>query len=184
MTRLALVLLAVAGCGDSVNSPEDARKAYLGLDPSIDRAIGLGFDGFNSAKSANIDSQTATGVVTGMLTVTGQVDQGASDNKGMRLLTSYVMYSDDGLITYDTPAAALPMLNMQLKKIPTGTLDGTMVGTVNMTGEQKGGLALNLVITATLMAGPNNTVTRAPGTTHVTGTATSSAGTYPVDVKR
>jgi len=45
----------------------------------------LGFDGFNSASSANIATQTAAGAKSGTLTVTGQVDQGASANKGMRL---------------------------------------------------------------------------------------------------
>jgi hypothetical protein len=100
-------VVLVASCGSSVQSEEDARKAYLGLDPSIDKAIGLGFDGFNSASSANITPQTADGGVRGTMTVTGQVDQGTSANKGMRLFDALDNYSDDGLITYQTNAAAL-----------------------------------------------------------------------------
>ena len=175
----------VAGCSsENVNNEEEAKKAYLGLDASIDKAITLGFAGFNAASSANISPQTANGAMKGTLTVTGQVDQGASANKGMRLFTEYKTYSDDNLVVYDTNAAALPALTMQLKNIPTGTLTGTMVGDVTMSGELKGTLALNLSFTGTLRAGANATVERAPGTTHITGTATSPAGTYTVDVTR
>ena len=177
------LLLLVAACGtNAVTSPDDARKAYLGLDASIDKAIQLGFDGFNSASSANISPQTASGTKAGTLIVTGQVDQGTSSNKGMRLFTDYEAYSDDGLLTYQADTTALPALNMQLKNIPTGTLSGTLVGTVTMSGTYKGTLALNLTFNGTLQAGPGNTVQRQPGTTHTTGTATSTYGTYNVDV--
>jgi hypothetical protein len=180
-----LLTVAAAGCGNgSVNSTDDARKAYLGLDPSVDKAITLGFQGFNTASSANISPQTANGTKTGALTVTGQVDQGASSNKGMRLNTAYTTYSDDGLITYASDPAALPMLDMQLKNIPTGTLTGSLVGSVTMSGAEKGALALNLSFSGMLQAGAGSTVERAPGTTHITGTATSSSGTYTVDVTR
>jgi hypothetical protein len=181
---LSMLLLLVAGCGSSVHSDEDAKKSYLGLDPSIDKAIGLGFDGFNSASSANIDPQTADGGVSGTLTVSGQVDQGTSVNKGMRLNEALASYSDDGHITYATNASVLPFLSMQLKDIPTGTLTGTLVGTITMSGEEHGDLTLNLSFTGLLQAGSGTTVTRQPGTTHITGTATSSAGTYNVDVTR
>jgi hypothetical protein len=180
---LALCIL-LSGCGDNVMSAEDAKQAYLGLDASIDKAIQLGFDGFNAASSANIAPQMTTGTVSGTLTVTGQVDQGASANKGMRLFTSYVMYNDDNKTTYDTDMAALPALNMMLKNIPTGTLTGTLAGTVNMTGMEKGVLTLAISFTGDLQAGTGNNVERKPGTTHITGTATSPAGTYTVDVTR
>jgi hypothetical protein len=183
-TLSILLLLVAAGCGSSVHSDADAKKSYLGLDPSIDKAIGLGFDGFNSASSANIDPQTADGGVSGTLTVTGQVDQGASLNKGMRLNEALASYSDDGLITYATNASVLPMLDMQLKNIPTGTLTGMLVGTITMSGQESGDLTLNLSFTGTLQPGSGSTVTRQPGTTHITGTATSAAGTYTVDVTR
>jgi len=182
--RLSMLLLLVAGCGSSVHSDEDAKKSYLGLDPSIDKAIGLGFDGFNSASSANIDPQTADGGVSGTLTVTGQVDQGVSLNKGMRLFEALDNYSDDGHITYKTNASTPPALNMLLRNIPTGTLEGTLVGTITMSGDEHGDLTLNLSFTGLLQPGSGTTVTRQPGTTHITGTATSSAGTYTVNVTR
>ncbi|HEX9576284.1 MAG TPA: hypothetical protein VF993_00925 [Myxococcales bacterium] len=181
--KIISLLLLLAACGtNAVTSADDARKAYLGLDASIDKAIQLGFDGFNSASSANISPQTASGTKAGTLTVTGQVDQGTSTNKGMRLFTGYAGYSDDGLLTYQADPAALPALTMQLKNIPTGTLSGTLVGTVTMSGTYKGSLALNLVFNGMLQAGAGNTVQRQPGTTHTTGTATSTYGTYNVDV--
>jgi hypothetical protein len=78
---LATILVASAcGGSDSVSTVEDARDAYLGLDASIDKAITLGFAGFNSASSANISPQTASGSTSVKLTVCGQVDQGASAN--------------------------------------------------------------------------------------------------------
>ena len=185
MKRALFSILLLAACGtNEVNSVEAAKTAYLSLDASIDKAIKLGFDGFNSASSANISPQTAAGTLSGTLTVTGQVDQGSSANKGMRLFTNFATYSDDGKVTYQTDAAALPALNMQLKNIPTGTVDGTLVGNVSMTGTIKGNLALNLTFTGQIQAGSGNTVERKPGTTHVTGTATSTYGTYAVDVTR
>src|SRR6516162_8657547 len=80
-------LSAFAACGGSdVSSTADAQKAYLGLDPSIDKAITLGFVGYNAATSANIDDHSMDGGVSGTLTVGGQVDQGTSSNKTMRLV--------------------------------------------------------------------------------------------------
>ena len=182
---LATILVASAcGGSDSVSTDEDARDAYLGLDASIDKAITLGFAGFNSASSANIAAQMTNGTTSGTLTVTGQVDQGASANKGMRLFTAFANYSDNGLITYNTSSTALPALNLMLLNIPTGTLTGTLIGNVTMTGEQEGNLALNLTFTGQIQAGTGGLVERKPGTTHITGTATSSAGVFNVDVTR
>ena len=51
--------------------------------------------------------------------------------------------------------------------------------------KQGGDLALNLTFTGMLQAGSGGAiVTRQPGTTHITGTATSAAGTYNVNVTR
>lgn len=187
--RLGLICsftLMVAACGDgSVASDENARAAYLGLDAHVDKAITLGFAGFNAASSANIAPQMTTGTVTGTLTVTGQVDQGASANKGMRLIEALVTYSDDGKLTYSTDAAAAPALDMQLKSIPTGTLSGTLVGAYIMTGaEISGSVTLSLAFAGTLQAASGMNVERKPGTTHITGTATSRYGTYTVDLTR
>src|SRR5262245_49793741 len=140
MKRLLFILagaLFLSGCGDDVGSEEDAERAYLGMDKSIDKAIQLGFDGFNSASSANIDPQSTTGDKTGTLTVTGKVDQGASDNKTMTLSMQMKDYSDDDLITYNTPAT-LPVIDLKLSKIPDGMLTGSLNGTFTMTGELEG----------------------------------------------
>jgi hypothetical protein len=178
------VLSAIAACGGGVNSEEDARKAYLGLDTSVDKAITLGFAGFNAASSANIDPQSADGGVSGTMTVTGQVDQGASANKEMRLFDALSNYSDDGKVKYGTDQAALPALNMSLKGIPTGTLDGSLNGSFMMSGDLSGQVSLALTFTGQLEAGADGGVNRKAGTTHITGTATSPAGTYNVDVTR
>lgn len=190
------------GCDDEgVDSNEEARRAYLGLDLSIEKSIELGFQGFNAASSANIDPQATTGAVGGMLTVTGQVDQGSSANKGMRLYIGMVDYdegdiviNDDGdtiHVVYDTDVdpAKQPYLSMQLKNIPTGTLEGTLTSNTTMTGvyilsgDIAGELTLNLTIAGTLMAGTGTTVLRVPGTTTVTGTATNSdGGVYDIDL--
>jgi len=201
MNKLVLLCFVFGACSsDTVSSDEQARRAYLGLDTSISKSITAGFDGFNTASSANIAPQMMAGDAKGTLTITGQVDQGASANKGMRLYVGMVGYSDGPVkiddknhtvsITYDTSTdtTSQPYLEMMLMNIPTGTLSGsltsggTMKGVYHLTGDIKGDVTLDLMITGTLMAGPSNTVVRAPGTTHVTGTATSGDGMYMVDV--
>jgi hypothetical protein len=178
-------MLCVAGCGDGVKNDEEARRAYLGLDTHIDKSITLGFAGFNAATSANIPTQMTTGAMKGTLSVSGQVDQGASmTSKEMRLKETLVMYSDDGKLIYDTDAATPPALDMSLKMIPTGTLTGSLVGNYQMTGDLKGTVSLNLAFTGMLQMAAGGGVERKPGTTHITGTATSPAGTYNVDVTR
>jgi hypothetical protein len=180
----ALGALGVTGCsGDDVGSEEDAARAYQGLDASIDKAINLGFDGFNAASSANIPDQEGKGAKTGTITIGGKVDQGSSSNKTMSLTEKLVMYSDDGKLTYDT-GASLPTIDMKLSKIPTGTLDGTLSGSYTLTGDLGGSVTLSLSFTGDLQAGSGTTVERKPGTTHITGTATSDYGTYNVDLTR
>lgn len=205
-----LAFTLVAGCsssssgstpdsGGQVASQEDARRAYLGLDASIDKAITLGFAGYNSASSANISPQTAMGAVSGKMVITGQVDQGSSPNKGMRLLEELDGYSDGDLldagagvdsglrgITYATTAGALPALDMKLMKIPDGTMTGSLSGAYVMSGTLSGNVTLALTFTASLQANASDPtkVERKPGTTHVIGTATSPAGTYNVDITR
>lgn len=200
---VSLIGTASVGCNnDDVSSDEDARRAYLGLDDSIAKSIQLGFDGFNAASSANIDPQMATGTKAGTLTVTGQVDQGTSDNKGMRLNIGMVGYDDGDIkvndkgdtihVVYDTDTnpANQPYLSMMLKMIPTGALDGqittnaSMLGVYHLSGDIKGTLKLAITFTGTLMSctAPCE-VRRVPGTTHVTGTATNGdGGVYNIDL--
>jgi len=172
------------GGGAGVNSAGDAQRAYEGLDASIDKAIKLGFDGFNAASSANIPPQTAKGTATGTMTVGGQVDQGNSSNKTMNLTETLAMYSDDAKLTYDSVSAAT--LGMKLSKIPTGTMAGTLAGSFKMSGDLAGTVTLNLSFSGEIEPVPGNTsqVQRKPGTTHVTGSAQSEFGTYTVDLTR
>lgn len=175
-----------AGGGAGVTSTDDAKRAYLGLDASIDKAITLGFDGYNAASSANIPPQTANGTKAGLMTVTGQVDQGASSNKTMNLAVAMTAYSDDGVTTYATSNIALPALSLALKKIPNGTFSGGLAGAFSMSGGLSGSVTLALTFSGSLEPDPsdNTQVRRKPGTTHITGTATSGTATYSVDVTR
>jgi hypothetical protein len=182
-------LAALAGCDDEgVSSDEEARLTYYGLDEMIGKAMDLGFAGFNAATSANISPQSGTGTVQGTLTITGQVDQGASANKGMRLKVELVDYRDDPDIdvVYATDPAALPALVLNLKSIPTGTLTGTLDGDFSMVGELEGVVTLHLAMSGDLQPDPADAAKpqRKPNTTHVTGTAESAYGTYVVDVTR
>lgn len=90
---LLLALLTLTACS-GVDSDAEAELAYLALDAGVERMLALGFDGFAAADSANIPTQEAEGDDTGLMTVSGQVDQGASDNKGMRLDVVLTDYSD------------------------------------------------------------------------------------------
>lgn len=184
-----------AGCAEeeppSVSSDEQARRAYLGLDDSIDKAVNLGMQGFNEATSANISPQTTDGDVSGTITISGQVDQGASDNKEMRLFVELVDYSDgpalrvDGEdidITYDTDPADLPNLDISLRNIPNGTFTGTLVGRYLMTGDLEGEVLLDLAISGEIEEDGGG-IRRTIGTTLVTGEAVSGDGVYVVELQ-
>lgn len=197
----ALVLLGACSDDDAIDSNEQARRAYLGLDPSVLKSIQLGFDGFNAASSANIDPQVDDGDAAGTLTITGQVDQGASANKGMRLHVGMVDYSDGEFtvivnegedsedevtvdLTYDTSDVeeTQPALELQLRDIPTGTLEGTLVGDYALSGDLEGTVTLDLTFAGQLEDLGNDVVGRVVGSTTVTGTATSGDGVYAVDL--
>lgn len=182
-------LLMTVGCGGGVDSDEAAARAYLGLDRMIGKALALGFDGFNAATSANIPPQSTSGDVSGVLDVTGQVDQGASPNKEMRLRLALTDYEDavpdtDLVVTYATGEAAPAALTLSLRGIPDATLTGTLVGRFFMTGDLEGPVDLDLAIAGRTEADPAaaDNIRRVVGTTTVRGTATSEWGTYAIDV--
>ena len=178
-----LLWLAAACSNGTVKSMADAQAAYLGLDASIDKAINLGFAGFNAATTgANIPTQMQAGAVGGTMTITGTVDRGASSNRSMSLGETLTQYNDNGKITYTSVSPA--SLQMQLMNVPTGSLNGSLDGVYTMTGMQSGTVTLSVTFSGQLMAGSNNSVERVAGQTHITGTATSSAGTYDIDVTR
>ncbi len=200
---VCVTAVAATACGsDDVDSDEEARRAYLCLDKSIGKSLTLGFAGFNAASSANIDPQMVAGDAGGTLTITGQVDQGASDNKGLRLYVGMVDY-DDGPVPYnddgdevhvifDTPAEQMnqPYLDLKLMNFPDGTLTGTLTsntsgaGVYLLDGDIEGELTLNLTINGVTMAGAvAGDVVRVPGMTTITGTAKSSeGGTYEINI--
>ena len=171
-----------------MNSEAAAEAAYVGLDEMVGKALSLGFDGFNAASSANIAEQTTTGNVMGMLAVNGQVDQGASDNKGMRLTLTLTDYQDVAMIGEDELAIVyatgetLPELTIQLRNIPSGTLSGTLMGNFRMTGDLVDDVALNLSFSGEIEDDGNGGTQRVAGSTQVTGTATSTAGVFDVNV--
>ena len=191
-----LFLLLAAACGgdDSVDSDEEARRAYLGLDNSVEKALNLGMDGYSAADNANIPDQSGVGEVDGTIVVSGQVDSGVSDNKEMRLYIAMVGYNDGPFavdedeeeeidITYDTDEADLPYLELSLRDIPNGTFSGTLTGTYIMSGDDlEGDVTLDLTMSGEIEGPDADTITRVVGTTHVTGTASAGDGTYEVDV--
>jgi hypothetical protein len=193
---LAAALAVAVACGGSVASDIQARQAYTGLDLAVQKGMNLGFAGFNAASSANISPQQADGGVSGTIKVTGQVDQGASANKGMRLNVELTDYSDGTVtipdqdpveITYRTLAdagAVLPKLDLQLRNIPSGTFSGTMVGAYEMIGDLTGTVELNLAMDGQIEPNGDGGTRRKDGSTTITGTAKSGAGTYNVNVTR
>ncbi len=189
--------LSLGACNCAgIDSDDKARIAYLGLDAAVGRALQLGFDGFNAASSANIPDQADEGSEGGDMAVSGQVDQGASANKGMRLKVSLVEYSDGDVddpetddeekyaLMYDTAEGAPLDLNLNLRDIPDGTLAGTLAGVVLMTGDLEGEVELSLTFAGDIEPADGDEVRRKAGTTQVTGTVMSDAGEYLVDVLR
>lgn len=192
---VAAPLAPSCSCGD-VGSEEDARIAYLGVDDVVTKSLALGFAGFNAASSANIPAQSGDGDESGAIDVSGQVDQGSSDNKGMRLQVVLTDYSDGAIddpdsedveeqiaIVYATAEGAPLALDMQLRNIPTGTLSGTLVGTVTMTGDLEGDLELDIGFAGAIADDGAGGTERAEGTTEVTGTAASANGTFDIDTE-
>jgi hypothetical protein len=183
-----LLSLALPGCNrppdDGVADPVSARRAYLGLDAAIDRALKLGFDGFNAASSANIPEQMAAGEASGTMVVGGKVDQGASANKEMDLKVTLTDYSD-GLIegelevVYDGGPA---LLDLSLRNLPAGTLSGSLSGEFTMRGDLAGVVALDVDITGETVEASDGTILRKVGTIHVVGAATSDYGVFAIDV--
>lgn len=193
----ALACFALVGCDDSsVGSDEEAQVAYLGMDRGVDRALKLGFQGFNAASSADIPPQTEPGIVSGTMTVSGKVDQGNSDsNKGMRLFVDLDNYSD-GLVYQEEEieifyfATGTLHLDLKMSDLPdNGHLSGpggnvAFYGFVGMEGDIEGDLYLNLYIDGTVSENADGDIKLEPGTTHIRGTAESPNGIYNVDVTR
>jgi hypothetical protein len=162
------------------------------MDLSIDKAIQLGLKGFNDASNANIPTETASGDVAGTLVVSGHVDQGASSNKTMNLLTAFTGYEDAPQLPQDGGAlhvfydgvATSTTLSMKLMGIPNGTFTGSLNQTLQLSGDLVGSVTLSLSFSGDLESVPGapSQVERKPGTTHITGTATSPYGTFTVDV--
>jgi hypothetical protein len=200
LTYPAILLVALAGAAgcsdDDIDSDEEARRAYLGLDGSIEKSLNLGFAGFNSASSANIDPQLGTGDAAGTLTISGQVDQGASVNKEMRLRVGMVDYTDGVIVlefedetvevdlTYDTSLveSEQPYLQLSLRDIPTGTFTGSLTGVYHLEGDIEGDVTLDLAMSGMIMDAGGGVVARVVGSTTVTGTATSGDGLYMVNI--
>lgn len=187
---LVPLLVVVPACGGSGVSDEDgARLAYVGLDPSVDKIIDLGFKGFSEASSANIPTQMGTGAVSGTLAVGGKVDQGASNNKEMTLDVAYANYSNGAVANEDIDdivyvSSAGVVADLSLKGLPNANLTGTLSGSVTMQGGLEGTVTLALSITGQTEDDGTGKIRRKAGTVHITGTATSDYGVFNVDVTR
>ncbi len=195
MSKLLLTCIALAGCtSTSVDSDEQARRAYLGLDKSISKSLDLGFQGYDAATSANIAQQTTTGDDGGMLAINGKVDQGNPSQATMSLEVGMTSYTDGKIVvdnngdtisvTYDTSTdvTAQPSLGLKLNASAGDTLDGTLMGDYTMSGDLGGTVTLDVTISGTF-TGTGTTVERVAGSTTVMGTVVnSSGGMYSIDV--
>jgi len=196
--RPLLILLLVGACSSdntAVNSNEQARRAYLGLDKSISKSLTLGFTGYNMASNANIPAQMTAGDKAGTLTISGKVDKGNCAQLGMTLDVGMVGYSDGPVaidnnnhtvtITYDTSTdpASQPILNLKLNASAGNSITGSLMGDYTMTGDLKGTVTLDVTITGTFMGSCTANLSRVAGSTTITGTAVnSSGGMYDINV--
>lgn len=198
---IAVVMISglfVAACSsDAVDSNEQARRAYLGLDKSIGKELALGFKGFSDASNANIPTESGTGDKSGTVAISGHVDAGSSTNKTMHVNVAMVMYSDGPVayddqnhtvtITYDTDTtvANQPLLSLTFNGFTStpGAYVGDLNGTYHLSGDLKGDVDLALHFSGmTSYDSGTMQVSRTPGSTTVTGTATDGDGMFTVDV--
>lgn len=189
----AHIIAFTSSCASTeVTSEHSAELAYLGVDRVVSEGLALGLQGFNAASSANIPPQESDGESSGKIDVTGQVDQGASDNKGMRLSVTLTDYADEPLddpnteaeealdITYRTEEPAPLALELQLRDIPDGTLTGALRGEVWMEGDLEGAVLLDITLSGEIESDGDGGTRRVPGSTRVSGTAQSDYGVYEV----
>jgi hypothetical protein len=191
--RPIAIFAALVGCtSSSVDSNEQARRAYLGLDSSISQSLELAFAGYDAASNASIPTEMGSGSTTGTLTVAGKVDQGNPQQASMALTAALDHYSDGPFVvdtkgdkisvTYTTGSATPPTLGIKLNASSGNSLAGTLTGDYEMTGGLTGSVTLDVTLTGTF-TGSGTTVQRVPGSTTVTGTAVnSSGGMYDVNV--
>jgi hypothetical protein len=87
-------------------------------------------------------------------------------------------------ITYDTSdiQTEQPYLNLTLRNIPDGTFTGTLTGTYFTSGDIAGEVSLDLSMSGTLQDDGTGATIRTPGSTTVTGVATSGDGVYEVNI--
>ncbi len=201
MGKLALALLvfsaACSSSSNSVDSNEQARRAYLGLDKSISKSLALAFQGYDAATNANIPAQMTMGdaMPGGTLTISGKVDSGTCSQLSMGLDVGMVKYTDGPFVidsknnkisvTYDTSTDTTkqPLLSIKLNASAGNSISASLMGDYTMTGDIKGTVTLDLTITGTFSGTCPNAVMRVPGSTTVTGTAVnSSGGMYTVNV--
>ena len=193
---LPLACLALTAC-PGVSNEGDAARAWLGMEHGVDRVLQLGMDGFNAASSANIPTQTGAGEVDGLMTVDGQVDQGASDNKGLRLQVMLDAYADgpvdvdvdgrpDGwALVYDTAEGDFLDVDLQLRGLPDAALTGTLIGDAVVGGDLEGPVQFDLQLDGTtepLDGGEDDQIQIVAGSLSVSGTVTSDFGVYQVDL--
>ena len=191
---VALASLLV-GCDDEgvVDDEVAAEVAYMGLDRGVDRALELGFDGFNDPdESANIPPQQAPGAYAGTMHVSGKVDSGESTNKNMDLDVGLTGYSDGPILGYTEDDeeeiiiyydGAMNLI-MSMKGLPNAELTGSFGGIVTMSGHLEGPVTLSLQFTGRTEDAGGGLIQRQPGTLHIFGTATSDYGVFDVNITR
>jgi hypothetical protein len=75
-------------------------------------------------------------------------------------------------------------LILSMKGLPNADLTGSFRGTVTMSGYLEGPVTLNLSLTGKTEDAGGGLIQRAPGTFHISGTATSDYGVFNVDLTR
>jgi hypothetical protein len=133
----ALVLAHCGGKDGAVDDPVSAQLSYLGLDRAIDRAIDLGFDGFNAATAPTSRSRWTAASSR----VNGRQWQGRSGRVDQQEYVAHFTLSDD----YSTPCSRVSagrvqrgpaLLDLSFKGCErdfTGTLQGSFAMTGDLT---------------------------------------------------
>ena len=175
------------GCGGDdkkkVDTEEGVVLAYENFQPTILKITSAGLAAKDTAnQGANIPVIQIVGMVSGTGGVGGSVAQSMGQNENLNLWVELNDYSDTGDVTFQTDNTSETtklQFDLQITAQPQNNrMDGTLSGTLTLTGDVEGTGVFDLDTASDL---EDDDLNPALICTHVTGTVEAEGETLPLD---